>query len=91
MKNQLFNFILVILGATVAVACGQTGSSATIEKASDPIVIINSNAAKDIALVQAYQKAVFAGDFEKAAEYLHDSLTYLNFYSPRLSYIMDSA
>ena len=74
MKNQLFNFILVLLGATVAVACGQTGSSATNDKASDPIVIINSNAAEDIALVQAYQKAVFAGDFDKAAEYLHDSL-----------------
>ena len=64
MKNSLFSYVLILVGSTLALACGQT---------SDP-VIINKNAAEDIALVRGYQDAIFSGDFDRAADYLHDSL-----------------
>lgn len=73
MKDYLFNAVLVLVGSLVVLACGQAGSAVTEGETSDP-VIINSNAAGDIALVQGYQDAIFAGDFDKATDYLHDSL-----------------
>ena len=73
MKNYLSNSVLILVGSMIVSACGQAGSTVTEGETSDP-VIINSNAAGDIALVQGYQDAIFAGDFDKAADYLHDSL-----------------
>jgi len=58
MKNSLFSYFLILVGSTLALACGQT---------SGP-VIINKNAAEDIALVRGYQDAIFSGDFDRAAD-----------------------